>query len=1015
MTVSESFSQYLCWNPSEVEKTVFVDAVSPSDAVFLATHQPMRIIRTSFTGSGDSKYVTEQELLQEFLRENESMMLLPIRGESGAGKSHLVRWMGAKIGDGNERRRVIYVPKYGTNLRKVIELILDKMEGDEVPELRAALHEATTKLDEKAAPSALLAALADRIEYSNWPSPATSDTQQTKDELQTRLPVLLRDVFFRDWFLRKDGLIAHFVHSALSGTRQGDHEKPFEFTTDELPTRLDDRDAARAARDVNYSLKYPTAARIAVEMMTTQLGPAIQTVFGLEGAVSLTDVMMETRRTLAKQDMELVLLIEDFTILQGIQRELLDAIVEPTKRPNEPDLCGIRTTLAVTSGYFDSLADTIKTRAAFASHVYDLNVPFSSGDTEGERTTLDFVGRYLNATRVGSAGLEAAWNRSKRIDADWIPNACEGCGFKKPCHESFGQTSDGYGLYPFNDVAVKRTVYAVTSSSFFDPRAVLGQVIRRTIEAEAADIKNGLFPSKEYGQSFVSAARPQKALPANVSMAVNDFPSPERRRVLLTLWGDSPDSIVNLPPGIHSAFSIPIITEVPTETPEWHETEAASQPTLKPDGSSERSARQIELIDQWATGNGLLDADIARELRQYLADALRTRVDWDITLMRPGAAFVREAIDQASFEIDQAAGGRSAGPRVWKTSIGPSEISGAILRAIVQHRTLGSWVFPGGPDAYRRLCNLLDSWAVEVVDHCRRLTDVETGASLATAMQALVVGAAFMGVAEAASDDPLDLLSAAFTPKAQAHLHETIGRDGATGTAARAAIEERRNDIIERVLLSYGARQGGGAMAHAIDAVPMLQAIEDLVSLGDNAAPAEEASPFVAGYAKALLRQWSGPIALEVSQIRIAVEQINSALGGTSDLYELGNLLADAARAAGDVKTFYPGHEMLKFTQECEALTGAGTLDAVYDIEDHLKNHAEGSERATLVWLATRPTVRLSPLRTFLIRAGNVLGEAHQRGQLALNAQSGSTGVGDSHNAALEQLVRAMRRAGGIL
>src|SRR5690606_10994700 len=159
-------------------------------------------------------------------------------------------------------------------------------------------------------------------------------------------------------------------------------------------------------------------------------------------------------RTLAKQDVELVLLIEDFTILQGIQRELLDAIVEPTIRPGEPDLCGIRTTLAVTSGYFDSLADTIKTRAAFASHVYDLNVPFSSDDLDGERTPLAFVGRYLNATRVGSARLEAAWSRSKRIDADWIPNACDSCDFKSVCHDSFGRTSDGYGLYPFNDVAV---------------------------------------------------------------------------------------------------------------------------------------------------------------------------------------------------------------------------------------------------------------------------------------------------------------------------------------------------------------------------------------------------------------------------------------------------------------------------------------------------------------------------------------------------------------------------------
>ena len=53
---------------------------------------------------------------------------MPIIGESGTGKSHLVRWLHLRTA-GPSGRRVVYIPKYGTNLRRVIELILSDMDG----------------------------------------------------------------------------------------------------------------------------------------------------------------------------------------------------------------------------------------------------------------------------------------------------------------------------------------------------------------------------------------------------------------------------------------------------------------------------------------------------------------------------------------------------------------------------------------------------------------------------------------------------------------------------------------------------------------------------------------------------------------------------------------------------------------------------------------------------------------------------------------------------------------------
>lgn len=1011
MNAKKAFSGYLCWDPKEVDRTVFVDAVSPSDAVFLATHQPMRIIKSSFTGAGEPEFVDEDRLLRDFLRPEEKMMLLPIRGESGAGKSHLVRWIGAKIGNGGDGRRVIYVPKYGTSLRKVIELILDKMEGEEVEDLRASLHEATSKLDEVAAPSSVLSALADRIEFA---APLREDAEdyEVKEELRQTLPSLIRDPYYRKWFLRDGGLVQHFVKAALSGQRQGDQDKPFEFNAEELPLTLDGKDASKEARDVNQRLRYQTAAGVAIEMMTVQLGPAIQTVFGLEGASSLTDVMLKTRRTLASQGEELVLLIEDFTILQGIQRELLDAIVEPPERAGEQDLCGIRTTLAVTSGYFDSLADTIKTRAAFASHIYDLNVPFSSSDPQGEARVIEFVGRYLNATRVGSKALEKAWTPGNTEQPDWAPNKCIDCAFREPCHEGFGASEEGYGLYPFNDVAVRRLVQAVTPSRFFDPRAVLGQVVRRTLEVEASDLKAGRFPSAEYGQSFTAGR--QKALPANVAMALTQYPAASQRQVLLTIWGDSPDTLVNLPDPVHEAFRIPLIDEVPTEVPTWHAIEETTVPsTHKADPATERLERTVSLIDTWSTGTGLIDADLARDLRQQLVDLVRARIDWDISLLKSNADFVTQSLEQGSFEIENAAGGRTIGPKVWRTKLEPSIENGSILRAIVQYRFHSDWSFSGGPEAYRLLCDRLDLWAAEVVGQCRANSEVHGKASIESAAQGLVVGAALLGIPEAGTGDPLDLLHAVFVLTTSDHIRSHTGREGPLGFGAKNALDPRRLGIIERLRLSYGARQGSGALTHAIDPVPLLKAIDGLLASGTGSTVNESASKYVQEYASPVLRPWRHAIEIEAARVTSIKEQIDQALGGNYDLKLLADLLLTAASAAGDVQTFYPGHELHGFKSQCERLPELVLPSVLNDVQRGLDELPETSDLAALVWFASHPFEQISPLREFLTRATDYMENALRRGQQTVSAQSGGVNAAEELRRSLSSLEDMLARVGG--
>src|SRR4051812_23951138 len=108
------FTGYVCWSRDDVLQTIATEAVTPSPAVFAATHAPLDIRRvTTAAGTATARAsVNEPQLLQEFLTRptNAGVLVVPVLGASGAGKSHLVRWVHVNT-PLVDARRVIYLPK----------------------------------------------------------------------------------------------------------------------------------------------------------------------------------------------------------------------------------------------------------------------------------------------------------------------------------------------------------------------------------------------------------------------------------------------------------------------------------------------------------------------------------------------------------------------------------------------------------------------------------------------------------------------------------------------------------------------------------------------------------------------------------------------------------------------------------------------------------------------------------------------------------------------------------------
>ena len=68
----------------------------------------------------------------------------------------------------------------------------------------------------------------------------------------------------------------------------------------------------------------------------------------------MADLFDAVRAQLFHEGKELVLLVEDFVVLSGIQKQVLQVIIKEAFRDGRQVLCTMRTVLAYTTGYMDA-------------------------------------------------------------------------------------------------------------------------------------------------------------------------------------------------------------------------------------------------------------------------------------------------------------------------------------------------------------------------------------------------------------------------------------------------------------------------------------------------------------------------------------------------------------------------------------------------------------------------------------------------------------------------------------
>jgi hypothetical protein len=644
----------------QVNACIKNEAETADVSVLLAVHQPTPLT-TRNAGTNIETLASEQEFVDAFLSDDVpgGYLLFPITGPSGVGKSHIIRWLDAQLqrSPKSERLHIIRIPK-SASLRRVVELILEPLAGDpRFEKSRSELTRAVAEVDKRKAVVLFRAqienALAIRADSMQLEA---REHKERAAELRPlighaqMLPKLFGDAALKDHF---DGtVLVRVVSRALQGREDGAEgdETHSQFFAEDLivPDEVDLNNAALAVKNyyqTQLAVQDVRRRQAAADLLNTIVDTAIANVFQLEqstGGITLQDIILGIRDILMKDDTDLVLLVEDFAALSGIQDVLLKVCVHEGTHAGKKVRATMRTALALTDGYLAS-RDTILTRA---QRVWVIGNREQS-DHEIKTAVVEMVGAYLNAARWGEDGLRKRFDRRGAGEGltDWLPawHDEEQSDEDGEALDAFGFSTRGHALFPFNRLAVEQLVHLHLTEGnrlVLNPRRVINEILRRPLLMRSTFV-SGNFPPPEF-----HGLRPNVYLAGLVRQASQ--PEPIRRRLAsaLAVWaGNAADqaALAHVPPAIFSTFSlptpaelanVPFVPEPSPPTPPIDPTRGADErpaplpaPPAPAPPQDPRVAAWLKKLDAWASGTELVQAD-ARELRGALATMLKGAINW---------------------------------------------------------------------------------------------------------------------------------------------------------------------------------------------------------------------------------------------------------------------------------------------------------------------------------------------------------------------------------------------------
>ena len=602
------FPKCVCWRRSQRNAVLNPIALDVGEEIFRATHHPSLI---DWDGPATPSDVSrrERKFLEDFLDPTCSHVFDVAVGDSGTGKSHFIRWLDQEI-----RRRAdtgyhsVLIPRSSANLADVLRKILEGFHGEATDRILGELS-AHRKLAASEARNRVLDEFALALEAASAP---VSDSQAY---VRGALPAMVRDGEIRKHLCERPVGIVSRIANHVMGVRYTDAPTPLRWQPDDLvlPAAITARAGHEASALANELRADDELRKETCGVLEAAQPQALAALLRFRPG-DLKRAMVELRKSLLARKQELILLLEDLSISEGVDAELVEALLVRTHDSGE-ELCVLRSIIGLTPDDYHRMRENILGRV-------HRTLRFDVDASQDGEVLEAFAARYLNATRLDDDSL-SKWHARRTNEPP--PSACETCDNIKECHESFGSWG-GYGLYPLTPTSLRRLYQKVAGDEHrakaFNPRTLLRKVLDKVLEDAETSIPRGDFPSASLVAQFkLGSTSGELELDLKASLSAR---APHALR-LYEVYSPNPSTkMPELKREIASALGL----DLPHGGPK--------KPDKKDDRETEREEKQPsspslgpDEFDSWLRQGSVTDTQV-NKWRSLVHDAVCACIDWDV-------------------------------------------------------------------------------------------------------------------------------------------------------------------------------------------------------------------------------------------------------------------------------------------------------------------------------------------------------------------------------------------------
>lgn len=612
------------------------DTMTTSRGDFLVTHVPVNNIElySKFDPNDASKVVkfkeaeSENDIYSQFIcAPGDKHQFILVLGESGAGKSHLIRWFNERLqNDAPEDEVVLFIMRSDNTLKGTIKQLLEKPEIEKFKnkDVYKRLVEASSVIDEKKLKGEILSKFILEVENSDDEDDEDDEDENALTHSEKRkLAAFLKYKRIQDKLKKQDGPIDRIYMKVAQSTTVISSEidasfsaKDFELDDDELQDIEEnaDRDTKRIAHRLSVM---PEKAEAIAAYLNTFLDTVIQRCSGLE-AGDFEEIFKDIRREIKNQGKRLTILIEDITSFTGVNTALLNALTtEHTGNLADKDLCRVSSIIGITSGYYKNVFKT-NYRDRITLFINLSNNVFS------DNYLYEFFAKYLNVMSLTNEEITS-----------WIEDGAE--EDKYPVHiETEGNNwehiklSNGkkVSLYPFTKMAIKNLYNnRLSTNQLRTPRSILQYII-------GPIVKDALYRKREFPNLDLKPySTPSTVLRTKIfNMSIDSDELKERLYLFTCLWGNGTDTIATaedgtrfvagIPDFIYEELSLPLLTnltEVKFSNIEANNVDESANNAGKATNSSSVSRKDnsvssetqrkiekaLEVLEKWVNGGSI--------------------------------------------------------------------------------------------------------------------------------------------------------------------------------------------------------------------------------------------------------------------------------------------------------------------------------------------------------------------------------------------------------------------------